>query len=490
MQSMIKYDCFKGSENMLKPELKKASDRSKVSILEKELNLDIKPLFKGRNYFLRTYGCQMNVHDSEEIKYYLESLGFSEVDKLEDADIVVLNTCAIRENAKDKVFGYLGRCKHLKKEKKDLVIALAGCLTQQPSEIEEIEKRHKYIDIVIGTHNLSELPELIINAFKKHDQEISVYSNSNIIMENVQYKRDSSVSAWINIIYGCDKFCTYCIVPYTRGRERSRHIEEVVKEISDLKDKGYLEITLLGQNVNAYGKDLNLGYDFADMLEASAKTGIERIRFVTSHPWNFTDRMIDVIAKYPNIMPYIHLPIQSGSDAILKRMNRKYTIDEYKRLFNSIKEKVKNVSITTDIIVGFPGETEEDFQKTLDIVKYCKFDGAYTFIFSPRVGTAAASMKDDTPLEEKEDRLHRLNELVNKYSLENNQKLVGKNEKVLVVGVSEKDDSKVFGYTETMKLVNIEGGKDLIGKIVSVKITDAKSFSLDGKYETRNEVTA
>ena len=463
------------------PNLAVAADRKKVLVKEEKLDMNIRPIYKGKKYFLRTYGCQMNVHDSEEIKYYLESLGYEPVEELELADIVVLNTCAIRENAKDKVFGYLGRCKHLKKEKPDLIIAVTGCLMQKPSEIEEIHNRHKYIDIIIGTHNLNELPSLIEEANNKKIQNIEVYSNSDVVFENVKYNRDSKVSAWINIIYGCDKFCTYCIVPFTRGRERSRKMEEVLEEVRNLKNQGYMEVTLLGQNVNAYGKDLNLGYDFATLLEEVAKIGIPRIRFVTSHPWNFTDKMIDVIAKYDNIMPYIHLPIQSGSDDILRKMNRKYSIDEYKKLFDQIKCKVKNVAITTDIIVGFPNETDEDFKKTLDIVNYCKFDGAYTFIFSPREGTAAARMEDKISMEVKEKRLQELNSLVNKYSLESNQRLVGKVVEVLVNGISEKDSNKVYGYTETMKLVNIVGGKELIGKIVPVKITDAKSFSLDGE---------
>ena len=464
------------------PDLLVAGDRKKVNIKEKKLNLNIQPLYKVKKYFLITYGCQMNVHDSEEIKYYLESLGYEAVEELEKADIVVLNTCAIRENAKDKVFGYLGRCKHLKKENPNLIIAIAGCLMQQPKEIEEIHNKHQYIDIIIGTHNLSELPSLIEEANNKKNQNIEVYSNSDVVFENVKYNRDSKISAWINIIYGCDKFCTYCIVPFTRGRERSRKMEEVLDEVKTLKDQGYLEITLLGQNVNAYGKDLNLGYDFATLLENVAKIGIPRIRFVTSHPWNFTDKMVDVIAKYDNIMPYVHLPIQSGSDEILKKMNRKYTIEEYKKLFDQIKKKIKNVSVTTDIIVGFPNETDEDFQKTLDIVNYCKFDGAYTFIFSPREGTAAARMEDKITMQVKEERLQKLNELVNKYSLESNKKLLGKTVEVLVIDKSEKDDSKVYGYTDTMKLVNINGDKNLIGKIIPVKITDSKSFRLDGKY--------
>lgn len=466
---------------MKKPDLVLAGDRKKVDIKNKNLNLDIKPLYDGKKYFLRTYGCQMNVHDSEEIKYYLEALGYKECDALEEADIVVLNTCAIRENAKDKVFGYLGRCKHLKKIKKDLIIVIAGCLMQKPNEIEEIQNKHKYIDIIIGTHNLNELPDLIKKANESQKQDIEVYSNSDIIFENVKYNRDSKITAWINIIYGCDKFCTYCIVPFTRGRERSRKMEDILKEVQDLHDKGYMEVTLLGQNVNAYGKDLDLGYDFATLLENVAKIGIPRIRFVTSHPWNFTDKMIDVIAKYDNIMPYIHLPLQSGSDDVLRKMNRRYTSEEYKTLFDDIKRKVKNVAITTDIIVGFPNETDEDFQKTLDIVNYCQFDGAYTFIFSPREGTAAAKMQDDISLEVKEKRLKQLNELINKYSLESNKKMLGKKVDVLILGINEKNDDNVYGYTDTMKLVNIEGGKNLIGKIVPVEIVDAKSFSLNGK---------
>ena len=463
---------------MNKPDLCKAKDRSKVDIKYIDASADLKPIFKGKKYFLRTYGCQMNVHDSEQIRFYLEALGYLKTDVLEDADIVVLNTCAIRENAKDKVFGYLGRCKHLKSTNKDLIIVLTGCLMQLPSEVEEIKKNHKYIDIVIGTHNLNELPDLII---KHNKQNIEVYSNSDEVPENVGYSRDSKISAWINIQYGCDKFCTYCIVPFTRGRERSRKMESILGEVEDLRNKGYLEITLLGQNVNAYGKDLNLGYDFADLLENVAKIGIPRVRFVTSHPWNFTDRMIDVIAKYENIMPYIHLPIQSGSDNILKKMNRRYTIDEYKKLFDTIKARVPNVSITTDIIVGFPNETEEDFQATLDIVDYCKYDSAYTFIFSPREGTYAATLEDHVSMDEKNKRLQTLNKKVNAYAMEANKKLVGKVVDVLIIDKSEKGEDKVCGYTDTMKLVNVIGTDDLIGKIVPVKIVDAKSFSLDGE---------
>ncbi len=460
------------------PDLNIAKDRTSKENKYITLNEKYESVFKGKKYFLRTYGCQMNVHDSEAIRSYLEELGFTNTEDITKANVVVLNTCAIRENARDKVIGFLGKCKYLKKNNPDFKIVLAGCMTEQPDFIDLIRNKHSYVDIVIGTHNLYDLPKLLLEEYSK--QTIEVYSNSDEVIEGINYIRDSHITAWVNIMYGCDKFCTYCIVPYTRGRERSRKKEEIIKEVIHLKENGYKEVTLLGQNVNAYGKDIN--ESFADLLECVAKTGIERVIFVTSHPWNFTDEMIQVIAKYDNIMPYIHLPIQSGSNTILKRMNRKYTKEEYLELFNKMKERIPNVAITTDIIVGFPGETEEDFKETLDIVNTCKYDGAYTFIFSPRVGTPAARMEDNTPLKEKEERLYRLNELVNKYSLENNKKLLNKEVEVLVLGVSDKDKDKVYGYTDTMKLVNISTSEDIIGKIVKVKITDAKSFSLDGEY--------
>lgn len=460
------------------PDLKIAANREKKDNIYIELNEDIKDIYNGKKYFLRTYGCQMNVHDSEQIRYYLEALGYTNTDIIEESDIVVLNTCAIRENAKDKVVGFLGKCKHIKKEKEDFRVVLCGCMCEQPDFIDDVIKKYKYIDLVIGTHNIHELPNLITKLDGK--QLIEVYSNSDEVIENQKYTRDSHITAWVNIMYGCDKFCTYCIVPYTRGRERSRKKEDILKEVECLKKAGYKEITLLGQNVNAYGRDI--GVSFASLLEDVAKIGIERVRFVTSHPWNFTDEMIDVIAKYDNIMPYIHLPLQSGSTEILKKMNRRYTKEEYLELFNKMKERIPGVSITTDIIVGFPNETEEEFLETLEMVKTCKYDGAYTFVYSPRVGTPAAKMKDNVSEEVKLDRLHRLNEVVNYYSNLSNQKYLNKIVKVLILGVSDKDNTKLYGYTDTFKLVNVIGDKDIIGNIVDVKITDAKSFSLDGEY--------
>ena len=442
----------------------------------------VSDIFSGKKYYIKTYGCQMNVHDSEEISCLLENIGYEKVDSELEADLIILNTCAIRENAHDKVFGFLGRCKHLKKDKTDLKILLCGCMAQEKSVVDEILEKHKYIDLVFGTHNIHELPNYLMNL--KNGLNIEVKSNEGNVFEiGESYKRDSKYTAWVNIMYGCDKFCTYCIVPYTRGKERSRDSKDILREVNCLYEKGYKEVTLLGQNVNAYGRDREDGINFANLLESVAKTGIERIRFVTSHPWNFTDEMIDIIAKYENIMPYIHLPLQSGSDRILKLMGRRYTKDEYLSLYKKIKERVPNAAITTDIIVGFPNETEEDFEDTLNVVNECKYDGAFTFIYSPRVGTPAAKMEDSIPIKVKEERLYRLNEIVNKYSNMNNQKYLNSIVKVLLVGKSEKDDTKLYGYTETMKLVNVIGDENLIGQIVDVKITEAKSFSLDGIVE-------
>ena len=461
------------------PNLKEARIRTKNEVEYVYLDNKNSQEFSNKKYYLKTYGCQMNVHDSEEIAARLESLGFTKITKLEDADIVILNTCAIRENAHDKVFGFLGRCKHLKREKPELLIGLCGCMAQEESVIAEIKEHHPYIDIIFGTHNIHELQQLILE--NKHQQEINVYSYEGKVFENIPYTRESQYKAWVNIQYGCDKFCTYCIVPYTRGKQRSRKSSEIIKEVKELVAKGYQEVTLLGQNVNAYGKELPDELSFAELLEAVSKTGIARVRFVTSHPWDFTDEMIATIAKYENIMPYIHLPLQSGSDRILKLMGRRYTQKEYLELFHKIKAQIPNVAVTTDIIVGFPNETEEDFNETLKVVNKCQFDGAFTFIYSPREGTPAAKMVDTISLAEKEQRLAKLNEIVNKYSRLNNEKYLNKKVPVLIEGINKKDPNKVFGYTDTMKLVNVKGSKDLIGQIVDVTITDAKSFSLDGE---------
>ena len=464
------------------PSIKDARLRTKNEVKEIFLSNNKSNKYMGNKYYIRTYGCQMNVHDSEEISARLENLGFTKVETIENADIVILNTCAIRENAHDKLYGFLGRCKHEKENNnKDLIIGICGCMAQEENVVNELRKNHPYVDIVFGTHNMYELEDMLLN--KMDEQDIRVYSKEGEVYENTPYKRDSNIKAWVNIQYGCDKFCTYCIVPYTRGKQRSRHSKEILKEVECLVKNGYQEVTLLGQNVNAYGKDID-DISFAELLEKVALTNIPRIRFVTSHPWDFSDEMIDVIAKYSNIMPYIHLPLQSGSTNILKLMGRRYTKEEYLELFNKIKTKIPNVSITTDIIVGFPNETEEDFNETLDVVNTCKYDSAFTFIYSPREGTPAAKLKDSISLETKQQRLNTLNKLINKYSKEANEKYLDKVVPVLIEGYSEKDKNLLMGYTDTMKLVNVKAPISDIGKIINVKITSAKSWSLDGEKDS------
>ena len=466
---------------MKTPNMIDAKKRHQNKIEYTKYNIDLGNFGEGKKFFVRTYGCQMNEHDSEKIRGMLLSAGFIPCDNIMDADVIILNTCAIRENAHDKVFGFLGVLKHIK-QSKDIIIGICGCMAQEEVVINEILNKYKQVDFVCGTHNLDNLLTILKEKIDTNKRQIEVLSYEGDVVENIPVLRESPYSAWVDIIYGCDKFCTYCIVPYTRGMQRSRKHEEIVNEVKELVNKGYKEVTLLGQNVNAYGKDIYDNYTLANLLSDVADTGIERLRFVTSHPWDFTDEMVDVIASRDNVMPYIHLPLQSGSNKILKLMNRRYTKEEYLKLYHQIRDKVKDSSITTDIIVGFPGETEEDFQETLDVVNECKFDGAFTFAFSPRENTPAAKMTDVVSEEIKMDRLHRLNEVVNKYSNEANQKLLNKTVKCLVTSLSEKDKNKVCGYTENMKLVNIVGDKSLIGKIVNVKITDTKSFSLDGEY--------
>ena len=470
---------------MKTPDMLKAKLRTREEIKTKTneyiVKENLKKLGLNKKYYVKTYGCQMNEHDSENIKAILEDMSFTETDDMESADLILLNTCAIRENAHNKVFGMIGRIKNLKEKNPNLIAGICGCMAQEEVVVNEILERYNFLDIVFGTHNIHNLPNILYTAINKKDLEIEVLSIEGSVIENIPAKRDSKYKAWVNIMYGCDKFCTYCIVPYTRGKQRSREPKYIIEEVKELVEKGYQEVTLLGQNVNAYGKDLNINYDMSNLLEDVAKTGINRIRFVTSHPWDFNDKMIEVIKKYDNIMPYIHLPLQSGSDSILKLMGRRYTKKSYIELYNKLKSAMPNSSITTDIIVGFPNETEEDFNETLDVVNTCKFDGAYTFIFSPRVGTPAAKMADNITLEEKNERLYKLNELINKYSKEANDKYLNKIVPVLIEGISEKDESMLMGYTDTMKLVNVKADKKYIGKIINVKIKEIKTWSMDGE---------
>lgn len=464
------------------PNYKEAKVRNKeYKTVEYKLDENYLGKYSGKTYFLKTYGCQMNEHDSENIKAILDSIGFSEVNDYMNADLVLLNTCSIRENAHNKAFGMLGRLKHLKEEKKDLIIGLCGCMAQEVGVIEEIMQKYKFVNFVFGTHNLYRLPYIIDKALMENKQEIEVFSKEGDLIEDIPVRRASKYKAYVNIIYGCDKFCTYCIVPYTRGGERSRKKEDILKEIERLVEDGYKEVTLLGQNVNAYGKDLYSDYGLGELLEDVSKTNIPRIRFTTSHPWDFTDKMIQVISQYSNIMPSIHLPLQSGSSKILKLMGRRYTKESYLELFDKMKAEIPGVSISTDIIVGFPKETEEDFLETLDVVEHCKYDNAFTFIYSPRENTPAAKLKDNVDNSTKEERLQRLNTLVNKFFLENNKKLENKVVEILVEGKSPKKKDCYYGYTKTNKLVNFTGKDVKEGDLVAVKITDAKTWSLDGK---------
>lgn len=469
---------------MLTPNLDIARKRTKNKILIRNDLYKVtnaqKEIGKNKKYFIKTYGCQMNEHDSENMSAILESMSFTKTDVMEDADLIILNTCAIRENAHNKVFGLLGRIKHLK-QTKEILVGFGGCMAQEEVIANEILEKYKWLDFVFGTHNIVNLPNIIEKTYNTKKQNMEVYSCEGEVIENIPVKRDSKYKAWVNIMYGCDKFCTYCIVPYTRGRQRSRLKEDIIKEVLELKEQGYKEVTLLGQNVNAYGKDLNLSYGMAALLESVAKTNIERIRFVTSHPWDFNDDMLEVISKYENIMPYIHLPLQSGSNKVLKLMGRRYTKEEYLNLVDKIKEKIPNVCLTTDIIVGFPNETDEDFKDTLDVVNYCKYDSAFTFIFSPRIGTPAAKMEDNVSMETTEARLQTLNKLINEYSNMNNKKYLGKTVPVLIEGFSSKNNDMLMGYTDTMKLVNVNGSYEYIGKIVDVKITSTKTWSLNGE---------
>ncbi len=465
------------------PDYVKARKRSKDKVLREDYILDetLKSIGTGKKYFLKTYGCQMNEHDSENLKAMLEELNFIEVDDYNDADLVLLNTCSIRENAHNKAFGMLGRLKHVKESTNpNLIVGLCGCMAQEEGVVNELMHKYKWVNFVFGTHNIHRLPYILNEALDKNKQQIEVLSHEGNIIEGIPVKRASNYKAYVNIIYGCDKFCTYCIVPYTRGKQRSRDPKDIVREVEELVKSGYKEVTLLGQNVNAYGKDFDYDYTMENLLEDVSKTGIPRIFFMTSHPWDFTDGMIDVISKCDNVMPYVHLPVQSGSSRILKLMGRRYTKESYLELFDKIRERIPRVSISTDIIVGFPGEEEEDFLDTLELAEHCKYDNAFTFIYSPRENTAAAKLKDQVEESVKEERLQRLNTVVNKYFLENNKKLVGQVFPVLVEGISSKKN-ELFGYTDTFKLINFEGDSSLVGEIVNVKVVDAKTWSLDGE---------
>lgn len=440
-----------------------------------------KKLGKNKKFFVRTYGCQANERDGEIIKAILIKMGYKQVQDWHEADLAILNTCAIRQNAEDKVFGMLGQFKAFKEKKnKNFVYGICGCMPQEESAIKQIADIVKTISFIFGTHNIYELPLILENYYKYKKKVIRVFSHEGDVIEALPDYRENKYKALVNIMYGCDHFCTYCIVPYTRGTIRSRDKKDILKELRMLKKKGYKDVTLLGQNVNSYGIDLNNGYRFVNLLEDAAKIGITRIRFATSNPWNFDDKIIEVMKNNKNLMAYIHLPIQSGSEKILKAMNRGMKISKYLDIIKKIRKEIPNCVISTDLIVGFPNETAKDFKETIKLYNTVKFDNAYTFIYSPRGGTPAAVIKDRVSFATKQKRLLELNELVKKYSKWNNNKYIGKTLEVLVDGASKNNPDTLTGYAHNWKVVNFTG-KAKAGEFVKVKITSSSRFSLNGK---------
>ncbi len=476
------------------PSLKDAKRRGKEDVkvhYDFDIPEEMRSLGKGRKFLVRTYGCQMNEHDSENMAGILLEMGFEPTGETEEADVILLNTFAIRENAENKVFGEIGNLKPLKREKPGLVIGVCGCMSQEESVVNKILQKHQHVDLIFGTHNIHRLPHLIKDAIFNKEMVIEVWSKEGDIIENMPRARRGQLQGWVNIMYGCDKFCTYCIVPYTRGKERSRQPEDIIAEVRELARLGYKEITLLGQNVNAYGKDFEgMKYGLGDLMDEIRKIDIPRIRFTTSHPRDFDDYLIEVLAKGGNLVEHIHLPVQSGNTEMLKIMARKYTREQYVELANKIKERIPNSTLTTDIIVGFPNETEEQFEDTLSLIKEMEYDSAYTYIYSPREGTPAAKMEDNVPLNVKRDRLQRLNAVINEMSARKNKELEGQVVEILVEGESKKNPDILSGRTRTNKLVNFSGPKSVIGEIVYVKITEAKTWSLDGHIVEEAEVKA
>ena len=467
-----------------KPDLKKARKRSsnKIEELQFQLSDAHQKIGINKTYMIHTYGCQGNEADTETMAGILELMGFTKAHSETTSDVIILNTCAIRENAENRIWGELGRLKAYKRENPNLILGLAGCMPQEENVIERVLKKYQHVDLVFGTHNIYKLPEYIETAIFSKERVVEVYSQEGEIIENLPKARNHKFKAWVNIMFGCDEFCTYCIVPYTRGKERSRSREEIIAEVKELVSENYKEITLLGQNVNAYGKDFSDNdYTFGDLLRDLNDLGIERIRFTTSHPHDLDQKTMDAMRDCNHVMPYFHLPVQSGSNTVLKKMNRHYTKESYLAVLNRLKETVPGISVTTDIIVGFPGETEEDFVETLDLVEQAQFEGAFTFVFSKREGTPAAIFQDDTPNNIKKERLYLLNDRVNHGYLLGSQRFLNQTVKVLVDGVSKHNDEVLAGYSEHNKLVNFKGNRSLFGQIVDVKITVAKTWFLLGE---------
>ncbi len=444
----------------------------------------LKERLKGQSltYFITTFGCQMNAHDSEKLKGILERIGYTEAETEDVADFVVYNTCAVRENAENRVYGRIGHLKSIKKKKPNMMIALCGCMMQQPTVITKLKESYRHIDIVFGTHNLYKMAELLETRLDTKSPVYDIWEAHKEIIEDLPSIRKYSFKAAVNIMFGCNNFCTYCIVPYVRGRERSRMPVDIVNEIKGLVADGVVEIMLLGQNVNSYGQNLEDKTSFAQLLQMIAKIdGLERIRFMTPHPKDLSDELIEVIATEPKVCDYLHLPVQSGSTKLLKAMNRRYTKEDYLTLLKKIKARIPHIALTTDIIVGFPGEDDQDIEDTLEVIRAAEYSSAFTFIYSKRTGTPAANMENQVPEALTKERFNKVLDLVNEMSYKASSSHVGGTYKVLVEEVNEKKEGMMSGRLEDHTLVHFQGTPDLIGTIIDVHVTDSMSYYVVGE---------
>jgi tRNA-2-methylthio-N6-dimethylallyladenosine synthase len=441
----------------------------------------------GKKAAILTFGCQMNEHDSEVIAALLESMNYCRTSSPEEADLIVINTCAVRQKPEDKVSSLLGKFQDLKKEKPDLIIAVTGCMTQQEDLAAYIRDRFHHVDLILGTHALPRLPSLVAMVTEHHGRIVDIEEDYPD-REGLPIIHSSPFKAWLPVIYGCNNYCSYCVVPYVRGRERSRSLKDILAEATDLAGRGFVEVTLLGQNVNSYGQDLAEKIDFPDLLLAlNDISGLKRIRFMTSHPKDLSDRLISAVKSGENVCEHFHLPVQSGSNRILDRMNRSYTREHYLELLKKIRAAIPGVAITSDLIVGFPGEEESDFRDTLELIEAARFDNAFSFLYSPRKNTAASTLPDQLSAEVKDERLKRLNEIQHRISKEVNNKMLNQVTEVLVDGPGKGDATTQTGRTRTNKLVHFNADQDLTGKIVTVKITEAKTWNLIGEMTEVNQ---
>ncbi|MCR5668148.1 MAG: tRNA (N6-isopentenyl adenosine(37)-C2)-methylthiotransferase MiaB [Lachnospiraceae bacterium] len=453
-----------------------------IELCKEQYKKDVEAAGRDLKFHVTTFGCQMNARDSEKLAGILDAIGYVEVEEEKDADFVIYNTCTVRENANNKVYGRLGYLQNVKKKNPHMKIALCGCMMQEPQVVEKLKKSYRFVDLVFGTHNIFKFAELLYQSMTSNKMVVDVWEDTKQIVENLPVERKYSFKSGVNIMFGCNNFCSYCIVPYVRGRERSRKPEEIIAEIERMVADGVIEVMLLGQNVNSYGKGLAEEISFAQLLERIEKIeGLERIRFMTSHPKDLSDDLIAVMAKSKKICKHIHLPLQSGSTEILKKMNRHYTKESYLALVSKIREAIPDVAITTDIIVGFPGETEEDFQETMDVVNTVKYDSAFTFIYSKRTGTPAAKMENQVPEDVIKDRFDRLLALVQQHGREHAEALEGTVQNVLFETPNEHDDALVTGRLDNSSVVHVKASKDLIGKILPVRLVECKGFYYMGE---------